>query len=382
MILQLKIKALQSLLDTQPDITSKADNSEPATSSKKSSKNNPKKKLINSFKSTRSVGQIQKKKPPWQHMLPFDTDMRFNNHNMYENPMIFQRRKKISKRIKKKSRFLANQRQRQHQPINQSSTFSLQDNYEVQDMDIEPLPTTSINTSNTIQSGIFQQISPLTCRTNFNNEFTNSAPLSLPIFNTYFLNCQNQRHLYPSVSPNFFYSPTEASSAELQTTSYTQPLLDMPLTLEQQQNELNEMIEAKYQAEQHKYRKLPSQAFQNTSSLRNISFDSDQVKALIEIDLTNEESDEKLDKPPVIFTLSSGTSSGSSSVKSVSPVATTSSMFKHDIDYRASMDLLKSGSLVVPDNTDPFEKEKAMKADLMRKLFSKKSSHPVAGKII
>jgi len=260
-----------------------------------------------------------------------------------------------------------------------ATTFTHQDNYDVQDMDIEPPPPPTTTASTPTQSASLQQISPLSCRTNFNNEPTTTAPHSLPAYNTFFLNCQ--RHTYPSNLPGFFFSPTAASSEPVSTTETPLPLAaaympplhashfspPMPLTLEQQQNELNEMIEARYQAEQHRYRKLPPQAFQKLSNLRQINLVADTAKPLIEIDLTAEDSDERHAKPPVkpvVFTLSSESSS-SSSVKSLSPVAVSGAAFSYDID-------LRPGGVEVA--VDPFEKEKAMKADLMRKLLIAKQS--------
>lgn len=424
MILQLKIKALQSLLETQPSSASVSRKKRSSSSSK------PQKKQHNPDMKTKRIV----------------TTMRSNG---------LQRNIASNKFLKKKKRLKAKQF---NVPPNTSyrtfqngdNLLNSKDNYDVQDMEIESTPSTS---------GHF--ISPFMCLTNYNNEpiddqngfnylsqqqsfRTNAALLSNPEF--YFNQNLQLQQLYGQVPQNQldkFYQvighfPTNSAlnhnpmSSNLipsllgphplqMSRSFNQPSAasgvygdqiddavypDSILTLEQQQNELNSLIEARYQQEQNLRRNFDyatsnamnhplinarptSQPKGNANKARNIT-------TVVPND--DEEVPKQATSPSehrVIFRVSSPSSGGSSAS---SPVATETAPKKPD--ERAFADLDESPTKTADkskNNTieavtkqvdailttlndrmqsvdvDSLEKEKILKANLLRKLMAIKS---------
>lgn len=427
MILQLKIKALQSLLETQP---TSASVSRKKRTSGSSSSSKPQKKQHNSDMNTKRIV----------------TTMR---------PSGLQRNIASNKFLKKKKKLKAKQF---NAPPNTSyrtfqngdNLLKTKDNYDVQDMEIESTPSTS-----------GQFISPLMCLTNYNNEpiddqsgfnylsqqqsfRTNAALLSNPEF--YFnQNLQLQQlygqvpqnqldkfyqvighfptnsvpnhnpissNLIPSLlgphplqMPRSFSQPSAASGAYgNQTDDAMYP--DSILTLEQQQNELNSLIEARYQQEQN-FRRNFDYATSNAMNhplinARPTSQPKSKVNKVRNITTFVPNDDEEVPKQVaspsehrVIFRVSSPSSGGSSAS---SPIATETAPKK--ADKRAFADLDESPTKTADkskNNTieavtkqvdailttlndrmqsvdvDSLEKEKILKANLLRKLMAIKS---------
>jgi len=446
MILQLKIKALQSLLETQPQAVAK--------SNKKKLNKSPKKKSTTAFRAQNLKQQDFKTR---------SVTAAFNNHSMSYNKNQRFKSKKLKKLQKKfnhsnkrpstssYSNIHIDEHINFHQPFQE-------DNYDVQDMDIETASQTNL-----------PQISPLPYLTNLNNgqsamnnmlnylsqNFGQVAPSLIQDTNNFNFFNQNQNlydlapqinhlekfyqlmrlaaqsgqlaahqdfsidnnlsrlNLLPSQTYNQMstrFTATNNESINLRNSDSPQP---QTLTLEQQQNELNDLIEAQFQEQReqeqrerrnHQTNNLDSSINLNLIDLSANDFQSQRKQrkfrssknSLIEIDLTNSENEKVKSSSPVVFTLSSPNNSPTEKVyEDVDERFMDAPTSQLDIDYRrkhpedsqlSSEDnvqqpitkevdeiLKKLNKRIVKTDVDNHEKEKILKANLLRKLLKIKT---------
>ncbi len=315
MILQLKIKALQSLLETQPSSTSADRKKRPSTSS--SSK---KKQQHNELNSDRIVTTTTKKPGKLQQQQQQQQPQRTISK--------LKKKKFKQKHLGHPSYVKMFQEDEERDGTFYMNSPNTKDNYDIQDMEIEPTTISAAHSAFSSSSAFsMPQVSPLVCRTSYNSEHspdefsafnyqqqqqqqqqqhlranTQSALLSNPEF--YFNQNLQLQQLYGHVSQHQldkFYQvighfPTSLAhqqglgpdnnpipsllghphshphpmhmsrSFNLRSNGFVSHdnmmYADSMLTLEQQQNELNNLIEAQYQHE-HNLKRNFNQAAAN-----------------------------------------------------------------------------------------------------------------------